>query len=312
MLDKLVANALSGREDTVEDPYWVGRALREYALRGKASGYLLVPSNRQMKRTRVQTLLSKVTDLGDWKRTTLYFGPRKQLPDLTWGAATRTPAAIAPRAIVRPKAPRILAVHLDTSKAQAWWIFGRPPIAVEDRAAALLFEHYLDGDSAALVYQELREARGLVYSSSAWYAFPSYAGDDSELAGSFATGNDKLVEAAGVFLELLRATPDQDRVREARATLLRRFRLDRTLPRAVPYEVLAWRRAGFDEDLRSSDWDGISRVGAGKVSLFVGEETSGAPTLVVAGDLDRIGRKTLARFGTLEELEPAALFGYRR
>ena len=310
VLDKLVANALSSRKDTAEDPYWVGRALRDYARRGKQSPWLLVPSNRQLQRARVGQLLAKVSDLANWQRTTLYFGPRKEVPDLAWGRGTKAPPAVRPRAIVRPKAPRVLTVHLDTSKARAWLIFGRPPLTDTDRAAALLYEHYLDGDSAALVYQQLREARGLVYSSSAWYAFARYAGDDSELRGSFATGNDKLVEAATVFLDVLKAPPDRDRVREARATLLRRFRLDRTQPRDVPYRVLAWRRAGYDKDMRWSDWDRLSKIGAGTVTAFSREQVGGAPTLVVAGDLERIGRDALAQFGTVTELLPDALFGY--
>jgi hypothetical protein len=315
VLGALVDNELSQREDAIEDPDAVASALRDYARLGDASPWLIVPSNRELRRARAQPLLALVSDLGRWRRDTAYYGPRtvEQVRDvLPWGKADREPPPVPTRAIVDPDAPRVLAVDQDTSKARAWFVFARPTLPADARAQALLFEHYLDGDSAALVYQQLREARGLVYSSAAWYTLPERIGDDVELSGSFATGNDKLVSAAEVFLELLHQPPDGDRFRESRATLQSRFRLDHVDPRSVPYEVLAWRRAGFDHDVREDDWVGIAKAPAASVTAFAREQVGGAPTLAVVGDLDRIGRDALERLGRVTEIKPAALFGYRR
>lgn len=314
VLAGVIANELSDREDTMQDPHWIGVALRDYARFGEASPWLLVPSNRALKDARAKPLLALVSDLARWQRHTLYYGPRsiEQIRDVVpWGEGNRVPPAVPRRALVHPDAPRVLAVHQDTSKASGWVVFARPPLPAQDRPSALLFEHYLDGDSTALVYQQLREARGLVYSSAASYNMPTRVGDDCELRGSFATGNDKLVAAANVLLELMRAPPDRDRFRESRATLQSRFRIDRTDPRSVPYAVLAWRLAGFDHDVREDDWAGISKVEMSAVATFAQEQVGGAPTFAVVGDLDRIGREALARLGRVTQIKPQDLFGYR-
>ena len=82
-------------------------------------------------------------------------------------------------------AKNIYMVQLHNQNQQ--WSADRAPIIA-------LFNEYFGGGMNAIVFQELREARGLAYSAYAQYDSPTRLGDSESFYTYIITQNDKMME----------------------------------------------------------------------------------------------------------------------
>jgi predicted Zn-dependent peptidase len=71
-----------------------------------------------------------------------------------------------------------------------------------------MYNGYFGGGMNAIVFQELREKRGLAYTARSNYSAPSWP-DENYINNSFiATQNDKVIDAFSAFNELFNEMPD--------------------------------------------------------------------------------------------------------
>lgn len=73
-----------------------------------------------------------------------------------------------------------------------------------------LFNEYFGGSMNAIVFQEMREARGLAYSASAYYASPSRTDDPEYFYTYIITQNDKMGDCIRQFNLLLDSIPERE------------------------------------------------------------------------------------------------------
>ena len=80
-----------------------------------------------------------------------------------------------------------------------------------DQAPALaLYNEYFGGSMNAIVFQEMREARGLAYSAQAYLGDPSVKEDTYSFIAFIATQNDKMRQAVEAFDEIINNMPESE------------------------------------------------------------------------------------------------------
>jgi predicted Zn-dependent peptidase len=316
----LLANILSLRRDEQDDPEALAEALSEFARRGPASDILARPSDRQLRQARGADLAEELRVLSDLSHHTLYFGPRAPAAAaaaLEFGAGH--PVAPRPPRRLRSLArPTIYLLHRDMAQAQIEVVLPLPPLPRADRPAARLLNQVLGGDMSGLVFQEIREARGLAYRAGAFLATGARPCDAAALIGQLGTQADKSREALALLLDLMqRPTLSAERITASRSALVRELRSTRVPPRRVPDWVQAWEEREEPQDPRPEELARLealapARAAEDALGDLLRRHTGGPALISVLGDRRRIDLAGLRALGEVIELRSADLFSHAR
>jgi predicted Zn-dependent peptidase len=210
-----------------------------------------------------------------------------------------------------PGAPTIYYVPKVMTQAIVLAVMPRPPLDPAQLPLSQLLGRYVGGGMDGLVFQELREARGLAYSASAWHSAGRRPADESALVGFVGTQADKTGEALPALLGLLRGMKvDPHRFAKARQALLETLRTERTEPRAVADMVRSWEELGFPADPRPGWLDAIGALDREALQRFAAQFAGGDLVIGVVGDREHIDLPALGKLARLVDRTPAQLFGF--
>jgi predicted Zn-dependent peptidase len=314
--EKLVANTISQRKDETEDPQYIADALAEYALHGKASEYLTMPSNQTLRRTKIAPLGRLLAALPDTRHRTFYFGPRADVAGAVALGKKHRPAPASPPKLYRDvdgkrAGVRIFFVDEDSAQSRIAIALPKEPLPRADRPMSKLFTEYVGGGMGSLIFQEIREARGLAYGAWGYHSMGRRPVDQSAVIAGMGTQTDKTVEALRTMLGLLREVPMQGaRLGTAKLSLDEEYRSARFLPRQVAALVLAWDDLGEPGDPRPGNWKVIQTAGETELDAFARRFRDGDLIIAIMGDASRIDMAALAQIAPVEKVTVDKLFSY--
>ncbi len=307
-------NLLSARKDELDDPDALGWLLGNYAMYADQADSMSAPSNAAIARAKPKQLKKLLASVPDTAHRTLYFGPRSAAelgPELGFGRRHRDPGKRQPRRFRTSEGVTIYFLNKDVAKSEIAVGIPQGPRPREQRPVARYLGQYLGGDMSSLIFQEIREARGLAYYAYAFVTPGTYADDEWALLGGMGTQADKTGEALTTYLELLRERPiDAARLSRSRASLDAEYRSSRVDPRWVMWWVDGWLERGESGDPRAWEWAEIQKLELDDVGGFA-KDLGGRPVIIsIVGDRERVDLDALARLGTVIEVEPAQLTSY--
>jgi hypothetical protein len=285
-----------------------------YVRHGKDSAWLRHPTNAKLAATKPAKLRALMASFLDHEHRTIYFGPRDGdavAQSVSRGKNHRKTGDVWTRKYRSGKAPKIFFAHKDGAKANVSVVVPRPPIGAQRRPIARLWSEYFSGSMGGAVFQEIREARGLAYSASAWYMAESRPKDATALTGQLSTQADKTPVALQTFLGLLLETPIPiERFSTARMALDQEYRSSRIDPRWVANWVLSWDDLGEPSDPRPKEWEQIHQLTVEEIQAFA-NQVADAPAFVgIVGDRQRVDLEALRKIAPVVEIEVDDLFSY--
>jgi predicted Zn-dependent peptidase len=311
---KLYENTIVRRKDGLEEDWRLSSALDTYAKYDKKSAWLQHPSNAKLAKADGKTLRRLISTLPGWEHRTLYFGTRE--PDaiskvVAMGTRHKKTGDIPARVYRKVRKPEIFFLHKDGAKANVRFAIPRAALSRDRRPTARLLSEYLSGNMSALVFQEIREARGLAYTASSSYDTGRRPQDATGLLGFMSTQADKTPVAVDTFLGLLRTDQIQaERLEAAKLALDQEYRATRIDPRWITRWVTGWDDMGEKSDPRAWEWQTIGKLQHADLSAFA-KQFVGAPVIIgIVGDRTRVDLDALEKIGTVHELVPADLFSY--
>ncbi|HET6585105.1 MAG TPA: insulinase family protein [Nannocystaceae bacterium] len=311
---RLHENTVSKRRDQLEEDYSLSSALDGFAKYERRSSWLSQPSNKALAKAKPKALRKLMTSLLDHEHRTMYFGPRaaddvaKVVPR---GKKHRRVGDVQVRVYRKAEGPRFFFLHKDGAKANVRFVIPQPPLAREARPTADLYSEYLSGSMSALVFQEIRESRGLAYSAFSTYDTGDRPKDASGLLGFMSTQADKTPVAVDTFLGLLRATDVQtDRLAIAKTAVDQEYRATRLDPRWITYWVASWDDRGEASDPRPWEWQTMAKLGETDLEGFAKRFADAPVIIAIVGDRSRVGMEALAKIAPVQELQAADLFSY--
>jgi predicted Zn-dependent peptidase len=314
VLERLYHNTVSERRDGMEKDFVLTSALSDYANFAERSAWRRVPSNAKLAQAKAPELRRLITGYFDHQHYTLYFGPRD--PDavakvVARGKGHKKVGAPEVRRYARVKEPTIYFLHKDGAKATVRFTVPRGPLPRPDRPTARLLSEYLSGNMSALVFQEIRESRGLAYSAYSSYSVGRRPVDESSLTGNMSTQADKTPEAVRTFLGLVRSSDIQaDRLADAKAGVDQELRATRIDPRWITRWVVSWDEQGEKQDPRPWEWETVKALEVGDVGAFAKGMADVPVIITIVGDRARVGLSELEAIGTVREVKAEDLFGY--
>ena len=298
---------ISKRRANLDNPRYLSRALSAYANFGKNSSYLFEASNQAVGKASTAQLRKSVRNLGELAHHTFYFGPRNgaEIAPIVEPSgklrAGKLPATLKFRKVQKPTI-----FYLDYPSAQSviQVTFGHEPASAQERALLALLDEYVGGGMGGLMFQEIREARGLAYSATGSTFSGRREKDETALLTYVATQTDKTQEALRVTLELLRSPISPNRLAQAKRSFEERARTTRVDPRAVTSTVYSWNLQGKTADPGPEELAIIQSASIEQVQALLDTLTKEkAPIISVLGNRKNLDPKVLEQFGTVTEVK---------
>jgi predicted Zn-dependent peptidase len=305
---------LKRRRDAQKDPGSLAYALREYQYYGADSRSLKRLSATELQALKLADLLAMPKGLLDYEHHVSYTGPRK--PETVAArfansaSSLRKPPAPRLREMRTPQESEIYFLHKDTAQAQIRIGFPVGNFDDAESADAEVFNSYFDGDMSAIVFQELREARGLAYIAGGGYSQGSRVGAQNRGYGYIGCQPDKAPEALGGLIGLIDALPISPKYFSTVKTgLISDYRGLSTSYRDILSSLRYWEHQGLSPDPRRTHFARIQEMTLDDLIAFHKSHMSGRPKLItIVGDRARLDLQALATYGQIRELQPSDIF----
>lgn len=280
--------------------------LKQWALRGHASPYLSEAlTNAQVLALGLDELASKPRSLAELTRTTFYAGPHAahelaELLRLERAQLTEAPE-YRPIRFSPQQGTTIHLLHHDAAQAQISLLAPAEPYTPDHSPEYRLFDEYVGGQ-AGLIFQEVREARGLAYAAQGGHTAGARLGDQNLVWASVGSRADRTVDTVALLLALLRELPAQvQRFERSRSSAIEKLLGARVRFRGYAFTAETWRLRGIDEDPRPRLLAALGQRELGDLLEFAAPIGRGGMAITIVGDTTLMDRTALARLGEVVE-----------
>ena len=316
----LVADQLKARQDAKLNQSRNFSRLMQYVWYGPQATKLAL-NEAELKATDPQTLVDRIHGLGSYKHRILYYGPSTQDELLAViDKEHRTPAALkdipAPayrvtlrqtpetRVFIAPYDAKNLYMLQYSSRGEKF-----DPAIEPGRQ---LYDEYFGGGMNSIVFQEMRESRGLAYSAWAGLNRPPYLDQDYYFVSQIATQSDKLMDAVNTFNDIINNMPlSENAFRLAKDAMITRLRTDRVTGMSVIWNYLDAQDLGQTVDSRIKLYNDIQNLTLDDVAAFQQQWVKGRTYYYgILGSFKDLDMKALEKLGPVTRLTTEDIFGY--
>ena len=318
--NKYVGVELKSRADNKLDQGTNFSRLMQYGMYGEYNPARNIPSSEELKDMEPQRLVDKIKAFRGYKHTVLYYGPM-ELGELTAAIdkhhKTAKTLADAPKSrnymmqqtpvnevyIAPYDAKNIYMVQYHNENRQ-WNPANQPVVS--------LFNEYYGGGMNSVVFQELREARGLAYSAFADYGTPSYEGEPEYAYTYIISQNDKMTDCIRTFNSILDTMPQSEKALGlAKQALMKRLATARTTKEGIINAYLNAKDLGIDYSLSKKIYEAVPSLTMDDVVKFERETMAKKPyRYLILGDEKQLDMKALEKIGPIKRLTTEEIFGY--
>jgi predicted Zn-dependent peptidase len=320
ILAGLKADLIKARADAKLNQSRNFGALQTYAIRGPEFIRGTTLTTAQINSLTSQQLLDKLRALVGQQHRIVYYGAKDHATLLADIAANHdVPATLAAPA-AKVKYPFVLTpsnsvVLAEYDAAQIYYIQSSNRGEMYDPAndpGQTLYNGYFGGGMNAIVFQEMREARGLAYSAQATLRRPSKLEDPYTYMAFIATQNDKLVDAATAFDDIINNMPESEAAFNlAKESIIADLRTDRIIKSNVLSYYISSSDMGLGHDRRRSIWEAVPGMTFADVKAFQQKWVAGRPyTFAILGRSADLDMDYLRSLGPVKRVSKEEIFGY--
>ena len=315
ILANLKADEFKSRADGKRNQRGCYNALTNYAMYGPEFIKKTSLSNEALAAITSEELLQKVKDVLANGCEVMYYGPASESEVKASipfeGSYVQLPERY-PEMLQTPKSQVILAQY-DAKQLYYMQYSNRgEKMDVASAPVRALYNEYFGGGMNAIVFQEMREARGLAYSANARLRDPSNANGTFSFSAFIATQNDKMQIAVEAFDDIINNMPESDAAFSvAKNALEGRLRTQRTTGMRVLSEYRYCRRMGLDEPLDKAVFKALPSLTLADVKAaqeqWVKDRTY---TYAILGDIKDLDLNYLKTLGPVKTVALEDIFGY--
>ena len=294
--------------------------LQSYCLYGPQYIRQRTMSNKELSNVGSEELLSNIKQLPTINHRVLYYGPLT-ITDLVSSLYMTQKSGVElkelksePQPSKGVEVPNVLFAQYDAKQVyymqyscrnEERWNISYSPLAN-------LYNSYFSGGMNAIVFQEMREARGLAYSAYSYLASGKLPHHPYYFYAFIATQNDKVQQAVEAFDEIIEEMPRSEAAFElAKSGMLANIESKRTTKQDILWSYIEAEKFGLTEDINKTIYNGTKALTLDDVVKFQQEFIKGRPyTYCILGDKNDLDMRYIRSLGKVKFLSQEEIFGY--
>ncbi|MDR1896682.1 MAG: insulinase family protein [Prevotellaceae bacterium] len=318
--ENMAADILKSRTDAKANQRVNYSRLVNYAQWGPKSAVTNILSSEELKALNPQALTEKIKSLKNYEHKILYYGP---LTEAQITEQINKNHAVADKLLPVPEAVKftqqetnenkVYLAHYDAKQIYfAMLSKGENGYNKALEPYRQMYNNYFGGGMNSIVFQEMREARGLAYSASASYSSPGKPDRSYYLTTFIATQNDKFKEAYTAFLDILNNMPESEKAFNiAKDNIISDIRTSRMLRESILWNYLWATEFGYNYDSRKDVFEKVQTMTLADVKAFQEKYVKNKPfTYCILGDVNDLDMDAIGKIGRIQHLKQEEIFGY--
>lgn len=317
-LSQMVDQKLKARENAKLNKRAIMGRLRNYALYGPLNANTDILKEEELKSIKGEELVQYIHNLTSYKHKIWYDGPLAMV-SLTKKMQNvhKMPKQFLPTPELRTYEMQERSgiehffAHYDMVQAEIMWLKKSTTYDVEESAKISLFNEYFGGGMSSIVFQEIREAKALAYSTYSYYASAGKLDEPNTVLAYVGTQSDKMQEGIEAMNVLLKDLPlDEKTFANGKNSLRQNLATSRIQKTNILFSYDRMQKLGLTEDSREITRRNMEAIELADIQKFHQERVTGDFTYIVLGDRERVNLTYLSEFGNVQELTLEQLFGY--
>ena len=294
--------------------------LINYGMYGPRNSMRDALSAEQLRKINPQTLLDMLKNLSQYKHEVHYYGPmsvsdvskiitkeHRMAKDLIAAPEARhytSETTPENEVLIAPYDAKNIYMRMVHNEKRQW----HP----EEAAVQSLFNEYYGGGMNTIVFQELREARGLAYNAYAAYVRPDYKDQSEYFFTHIITQNDKMMDCVRQFHSILDTIPQSDAAFAiAKDALTKRLASRRVTKFGIINAWLNAQNRGIDYDINERIYNALPDIQLKDIVDFEQKNIANKPyRYVILGDEKELDIKALEKIAPIKRLTTEEIFGY--
>ena len=298
--------------------------LAHYVTYGKNNAATNVLSNKEIQELTSEQLLNEIKGAKGYKQIVTYYGPMEmdqvidvvnrcydvpeQLKEYPKNESIKLQVVDEPKVVIAPYNAKQIYMISYSNTGEIYDPVNSPAPIVK------MFNEYFGGGMNSIVFQEMREARGLAYSANAVYEAPAKAGETYNFSTFIATQNDKMMDAINAFDEIINQMPlSEAAFNIAKENIIANLRTSRVMGPSIINYWLNLQNRGLSEDLNKELFDQVQQFTLQDVVEFQDKVIKDRKYVIgILGSEKDLDLKALnpEKYGKLERVSLEDIFGY--
>ncbi|MBP9636972.1 MAG: insulinase family protein, partial [Bacteroidaceae bacterium] len=297
--------------------------LRQYAIYGEHRPGMNFPSAEDLVTSTPERLCESLHSLCRYAHRVLYYGPATKdevkevievihLAQGKLGTLKEAPAEKVYTPLLNGKNRVLLGQYEAKNSYLGTSLCEGTCFDITLEPLRTLYNDYFGGGMNSIVFQEMREARGLAYRAYALLNRPDKAKRPYTFMSLILTQNDKLKEATTVFDGIINELPQS----EAAFEIARKNRIDALRAERITREDLLWnylnmQDLGINYDFRKDIYEKVQSITLKDVLTYQQKMIKDRPkTYYILGNEKDLNLPFLESLAPIERVSQRTLFGY--
>lgn len=318
--DNLVNDQLKKRADAKLNQSQNFGRLMTYMEWGPNNYATNILSAKELKEMDPQQLVDRIHGLNSFKHRITYYGPSTQEDLLAViNQEHKVPETLKelPEGIEFKQQPTTeTKIYLAPYEAKqiymAQYSNGDKKFDPTIESGRRIYNEYFGGGMNSIVFQEMRESRGLAYSAWAGLDKPTWPKYNYSFSTYIATQNDKMIDAINTFNDIINNMPESEAAfKLAKEGLIARLRTERTIKDNVIWSYINAQDFGQNTDSRIQLYQDVQKATLQDVIDFQKKWIKGRTySYCILGDKKDLDMAALKKVGPVVELTTEEIFGY--
>ena len=317
---QMVGLILKNRQDQKSEQRNCFTMLAQYGMYGEHNALRDNMTAQQLQETNPQELLDLLKNISQYEHQVLYYGPiaeekldgclsdlhhtEKDLKPVPEGEPYKLQLATTPEILIAPYDAKNIYMRMYYNEGKE--------TNIDEHATIEVFNEYFGGGMNGVVFQEMREARGLAYSASAYYLTPAKKGQPENFLTFIITQNDKMMDCINQFREIIDKMPENEAAFQiAKDALTKQIASRRTTKFGVIQAYISAKRQGFDFDLDKKIYEDLQGLSLNDIADFeknyMAQKTG---RYLILGNEKELDVAALSQIASIRRVSLEEIFGY--
>ncbi len=294
-------------------------ALYSYGIYGPYNPYRNKMTAEELDNANPADLVKLISSLVNYKHEVAYYGPTdlkqvialvnknhrtaKKLADVPAGREYEEQLTKENEILIAPYQAKNIYMRQYNNNGTQWTPEREPVVA--------LFNEYFGGGMNTVVFQELRESRGLAYNAFAAYVTPSRKGHPEFAMTHIISQNDKMMDCIRTFNAIVDTVPQSERAFAlAKQALMKRIATERTTKTAIFAKYAQAKELGIDYDINRTIYEALHNITLQDIVKFEQENMAHRPyRYIILGDEKNLDIKALEQIAPIKRVSTDEIFG---